>query len=340
MKAAIFHEPFKMTTEDVEMPDFTDDQVLLNIKACGICGSDLHMYKLDLHTEKLIRPTSKGGVPGHEFSGDIVKVGKNVQGFQPGDRIAAVASGGGMAEFNPLTVFSGFNIFKISDHVGYEEACTLEPLANSLHATMKGNPADGENVVVFGAGIIGLGIVQCLRALDIKLNKLIVVDVSDGRLEVAKKLGADEVVNAAKVDPEETITEMVGSSPLLTYSEESTANVDVIYDCVGYIKERSEPPVIQIAINLVREFSGRVVVHGLFEADVSLDLSPFVLKQVDVLGSFGFFPQEMQQALDMIDSGKVERKQIISHEFPLDQAKEAFDKQCDVENSVKVIVKP
>ena len=340
MKAAIFHKAFDITTEEVEIPEISDDEILIKIKACGICGSDLHMYKLGMYTDKLTRPTSKGGVPGHEYAGDVEKVGKNVQGFQPGDKIAAVSRGGGLGEYNSQVVFGGYNAIKIPDGVSYEDACTLEPLANSLHATLKGKPAKGENVVVFGAGIIGLGIVQCLKALDLELNKIIMVDVSDGRLEVAKKLGADEVVNAAKVNSEEIITEIVGSAPMSIYNEDSTAQVDAVYDCVGYVKERKEAPVIQVAMNIVKEYTGRVVVHGLFEAMVSLDMSPFVWKQVDLLGSFGFMPDEWAQAMELIRTKKVDRKSIISHVFPLDQAKEAFDTQCDVEKSVKVIVKP
>jgi 2-desacetyl-2-hydroxyethyl bacteriochlorophyllide A dehydrogenase len=340
MKAAVFHEPFKISTEEVEMPEPGDGEILLNVKACGICGSDLHMYKLDLFTEKLCRQTSKGGVPGHEMSGDIVRVGNGVLDFKAGDRVVAVTSGGGMAEFNTTMVIPGMTVIKLPDEVGYEEAATLEPLANSLHATLKGNPAPGENIVVFGAGIIGLGIVQCLKALDLELGSIIMVDVSDGRLEAAKALGADHLVNAAKSDPEEKIREIVGWTPLLTYSDESSALVDVVYDCVGYMKERSEPPVIQLALNLVREFTGRVVVHGLFEENVSMDFSPMVLKQVDVLGSFAYFPDDLARSLEMMRSGKVDRRQIISHTFPLDQVKAAFDMQCDVENSVKVIVKP
>lgn len=340
MKAAVYHEPFHITHEEVDIPEIGDGEILIKVKACGICGSDLHMYKLDLHSEKLCRPTDKGGIPGHEFSGEIVQVGNQVQDFQIGDRVAAVSRGGGLAEYNPVLVFPGFNVFKLPPEIGYEEAATLEPLANSLHATLKGRPANGENAVVFGAGIIGLGIVQCLKTLDLELNKLIMVDVSDGRLEIARELGADETINAARTDPEEKIREIVGWAPLMVYSEESSALVDVVYDCVGYIKGRSGPPVLQQAINLVREFTGRIVVHGLFEEVIPLDLSPFVLKQVDVLGSFGFSPEEIAQALELIRTGKVDRKPIISHEFPLDRAKEAFDMQCEVEKSVKVIVKP
>ncbi|MCP4749630.1 MAG: zinc-binding dehydrogenase [Proteobacteria bacterium] len=339
MKAAIFHEPLKMTTEEVEKPTAENGQILVKVKACGICGSDLHAYKLDLKTELLVRETDKGGVMGHEFSGDVVEVGAGVEGIEVGDRVAAV-SNGGFAEYVPVPCFTGFNVHKLPPEVSYEEAATLEPLANSLHATLKGNPQNGENVVVFGMGIIGLGIVQCLRALEIDLNQLIVVDVSDHRLELAKKLGADATINASKVDVLKKVEELVGGGSLMLYPNEHTLNVDVSYDCVGYIKERSEPPSIQLAIDMAREFTGRIVVHGLFEANVSLDLMPLVSKHTDILGSFAFSAEEAARALEMIREKKVDRKILISHEFPLDKAKEAFDTQCQVGESIKVLVKP
>jgi threonine dehydrogenase-like Zn-dependent dehydrogenase len=224
--------------------------------------------------------------------------------------------------------------------VSYEEAATLEPLANSLHATLKANPAKGENAVIFGAGIIGLGVVQCLKTLEVGLNKIVVVDVSDYRLEVAKRLGADEIINASAVDPYEKVIELVGSAPLIFQPTESAPAVDIIYDCVGYIKERPEPPVIQQALNMVRDFTGRIVVHGIFEEIVSLDLLPLVAKQVDVLGSYGFIPSEVEQALELIRIKKVDRQGLITHEFSLDQAKEGFEAQCKIEESVKVLIKP
>jgi threonine dehydrogenase-like Zn-dependent dehydrogenase len=339
MKAAVFYGPLDVKTEEVEKPGINDNEILVNVKACGICGSDLHMYKLDLFTDMLCRQLERGGIPGHEFSGDVVEVGSQVQGIEIGDRVAAFYFGG-MAEYIPVTVFQGFNVFKLPPEVSYEEAATLEPLANSLHATMKANPAKGENAVIFGAGIIGLGIVQCLKALELGLNKLIVVDVSDYRLEVAKRLGADEIINASAVDPYEKVMELVGSAPLMFQPTESAPAVDIIYDCVGYIKERPEPPVIQQALNMVRDFTGRIVVHGIFEEMVSLDLLPMVAKQVDVLGSYGFIPSEVEQALELIRCKKVDRQGLISHEFSLEQAKEGFEAQCKIEESVKVLIKP
>ena len=339
MKAAVFHGPRDIRTEEVEKPVIGENEVLVRVRACGICGSDLHMYKLDLHPEKLCRQTEKGGVPGHEYSGEVVEVGSSVQGFDVGDRVSALTLGG-MAEYNPAMVFPGLTVHKLPDEVSFEEAATLEPLANSIHATMRGNPKAGERAVVFGAGIIGLGIVQYIGTLGIDLDKLIVVDVSDRRLEKATQLGADITINAAIEDPYKKMVELLGETPLMFYPSEMSPAVDIVYDCVGYIKERPEPPVIQQAINIVREGTGRIVCHGIFEEIVPLELSEMVLKQADVLGSFGFTAQEMVEALELMRTGKVDRKCLVSHEFPLDEAKEAFEMQCRTDESVKVLVKP
>ena len=339
MKAAVFHGPMDIKIEEVDKPKMRDDRILVNVKACGICGSDLHMYKLDLFTNILCWRLDNGGIPGHEFSGEVVEVGSKVQDIHVGDRVAAMFLGG-MAEYALVPPLAGRTMAKLPPEVSYEEGATLEPLANSLHAALKGNPAKGENAMVFGAGIIGLGVIQCLKALDVGLNKIIAVDVSDLRLEAAKRIGADEIINAAVDDSYEKVMEMVGSAPLMFQPKQVTPAVDIVYDCVGYIKDRPEPLVIQKAMQMSREITGRIVVHGIFEENVTLDLEPMVLKQVDILGSFGFFPPDVEQSLELIRTKKVDRLGLISHSYTLDRTKEAFDKQSKVEESVKVLVKP
>jgi threonine dehydrogenase-like Zn-dependent dehydrogenase len=339
MRAAVFYGPRNVKTEDVEMPEIKDNEILVKVKACGICGSDLHMYKLGLFTDTLCRQLKNGGIPGHELSGDVVKVGRKVRRIQEGDRVAAMANGG-MAEYIPIPVFSGLTVHKLPPEVSYEEAATLEPLANSIHATLRANPSKGENAVIFGVGTIGLGIIQCFKALELGLNKIIAVDISDQRLEVAKKLGADGVINGSVNDPYEKVVDFVGSIPLTINPAIANPKVDIVYDCVGYIKDHPGIPVIQQGINMVRDFKGRVLVHGLFEKNVSLDLLPMVGKQINIIGSYGALPSEIKQGLELIRTKKIDRKKIISHEFPLEQAKEAFETQCKVNESVKVLIKP
>ncbi len=338
MKAAVFYGPRDIRTEEVEKPKIQDNEILINVKACGICGSDLHMYKLNLYTPLLVRPLKKGGIPGHEYSGVIVEVGKNIKRYKVGDRVVALANGG-MAEYVPVPIIYGYNVYKLPPSVSYEEAATLEPLANSYHALMKGKPFNGANIVIFGAGAIGLGIIQCLKALDIEPNKLIMIDLSDSRLNLAKKLGADEIINANSENVFSRIIKIVGPMPTFRPSIIPMPKVDIIYDCVGYIKDQKAPLVLQQAINMARQFSGTVVVHGVFEESVRLDLTFMVGKEVTVKGSFGFTPLEMRKSIKLLENKKFDRSKIISHEFPIEKAKDAFETQCKTNESVKVLIK-
>ena len=342
MKAAIYHEPMKITTEEVPVPKVGDMDILVKVHSCWICGSDLHMYRLGLFTEGLCRNSECGMIPGHEYSGEVVEVGKSVTGIAVGDRVATLSIGGGMAEYALVgPAYPGLTVWKVPDEVGWVEAATTEPLANSLHATLLPNPKDGQNLMVFGAGIIGLGIIQCIKALNIKPNKLIMVDVSDKRLGVAKQLGADDVINAKTEDVYQRALALTGEVPVtILAGMMTTPAVDIVYDCVGYIQERPEPPVIQQALMVAREY-GKVVVHGVFEAPVSLQLLPMVFKHIQVLGSYGFIiSEDGDKALELMRTKKVDRSKVISHEFPIDQAKEAFDMQCQVDKSVKVMINP
>jgi (R,R)-butanediol dehydrogenase/meso-butanediol dehydrogenase/diacetyl reductase len=218
------------------------------------------------------------------------------------------------------------------------EAATTEPLANSLHATQLGSPVNGQNAMIFGAGIIGLGIVQSIDVMGLNLNKVIVVDVSDRRLAMAKDLGATHVIHAAKEDAFQRAMDLTGQVPVtIIQGAVQTPAIDVIYDCVGYIKERPEAPVIQQALMIAREY-GKVVVHGVFEEPLTLELMPMVLKHVQVLGSYGFVPDDVIKALELMRDKEVDRMKLVSHEYPIEEAGEAFAVQCQVENSVKVVV--
>jgi len=338
MKAAIFHEAMKVTMEEVPAPKIGDADILVRARACGICGSDLHMYRLGVFAEVLCRQSEGGMIPGHEFAGEVAEVGKDVEGIAVGDRVTAVTFGG-MAEYVPITpALLGFNVYKVPEEVGWVEAATTEPLANSLHATQLGTPADGQNAMIFGAGIIGLGVVQSFKVMGFDLNKLIMVDVSDRRLAMAKELGVDEVINAAKEDVYARAMELTGEVPIEIIQGAATSPaVDIVYDCVGYIQERPETPVIQHAVLVAREY-GKVVVHGVFEAPVTLELMPMVLKHVQVLGSYGFVPDDVYKALELMRDKKVDRMKLVSHEYPIEEAGQAFDIMCQVDNSVKVVV--
>jgi 2-desacetyl-2-hydroxyethyl bacteriochlorophyllide A dehydrogenase len=317
-----------MRVEDVPDPTPAPDEVVVRVEVCGICGSDLHMYKLGLFQE-LGRVIDTGRILGHELSGEVVEIGREVKGIKVGDRVAALGPGG-FAEYVPVKVVSR-SIHPLPDGLSFEEAATLEPLATSLHAVLLVHLSIGETVVVQGAGIIGLGCVQVLKALA--LTRIIVVDRSSTRLAMAKRLGADEIVNFAEEDPVERVIELTGENPAPRLGF-STGSADVVLDCAG------APISPNQALKMLRPTGGRIVLVALFEQPASVDYNYAVRNEVAIRGSWTWTPDEFRQAIKLVQAGRIDRKPLVSHRFPLDQAPEAFETQLRVDSAIKVLVKP
>jgi len=315
MRAAVFHDPRDITVEEVETPKLLPGDVLIRIRACGICGSDLHAYKHGLFAEALGAPVDSGRVLGHEFSGDVAEINGEVKGLKVGDRVAG-ASNGGNAEYLRVPAFATPAILHIPPEVSYE---------------------DGETAVVIGAGIIGLGVVQVLKAL-FATKMIIAVDLSDKRLAMAKQVGADAVVNAASENLYEKVFELTGSRPV-SLEDLLASGVDIVFDCAGVSREQAGPPSLQQALMMARE-NGRVVLVAVSERPFEIEANIIMRKGLKVFGSWAWTLDEFAQALDLMRTGKVDRKQLISHEFPLDQAREAYETQLNAEEAIKVLIKP
>jgi 2-desacetyl-2-hydroxyethyl bacteriochlorophyllide A dehydrogenase len=336
MKAAVFHGPRNVTVEEVETPKLLPGDVLIRIRACGICGSDLHTYKHGLFAEQLGTPVDSGRVLGHEFSGDVAEINGEVNGLSVGDRVTCVSNGGN-AEYLRIPAAATPSISHIPPEVGYEEAATNEPLANSVHAVGLAGPQDGETAVVIGAGIIGLGVVQVLKAL-FATKMIIVLDLSDKRLAMAKQVGADAVINAASENPYQKVLELVGSKPI-SAADWLAGGVDMVFDCAGVSREAAGPPSLQQALMIARE-NGRVVLVAVSERPFEIEANIIMRKGLKVFGSWAWTMDEFAQAMDLMRTGKVERKQLVSHQFPLDQASEAYETQLNAEEAIKVLIKP
>ena len=318
----------------METPKLEAGDVLIKVRACGICGSDLHTYKLGLFPD-LGMPIDSGRILGHEFSGDVVEIGGQVEGLKVGDRVTAISMGA-EAEYLKIPAFATPAIFHVPSEVSYEEAATNEPLATSLHAVGMASPAEGETIVILGAGIIGLGVLQVIKAVS--STKVIVVDFSDKRLAIAKQLGAEAVVNASGEDPYHKMLEITGSTQLM-FLEQPVSGVDTVFDCAGGTVEYTGIPALQQALLMVRE-NGKVVLVAAFEKPFEIDHNLIMRKGIRLFGSFGYSLEEFAQALELMRSGKVDRKRLISHEFPLDKAKEAYETQLNTEEAIKVLIKP
>lgn len=342
MKAAIFHGPGAIEAEaDVARPTIGPDEVLIRVHACGICGSDMHIYRVQseasaaMHSGTLRVDADGRAIIGHEYSGVIAEVGEGVQGYRVGQRVVGVTAGGGMAEYVPVPV-NPYQLVAMPEEVSFEAAATTEPLADALQMVRLARLQPGENVVVFGVGIIGLGVIQVLRALDVAVGQIIAIDVADARLAMAQELGATAVINPAREDVLARTAELCGTLP---FRRGTVPNVSAVIDCAGYIKHMQGPAPLQYALDMLKPSGGRIVCFGAFEDEVRLNLMPVIQKQISIFGSLGYASEELDQALALMASGRIDRDRLISHRFPLDQVDAAFAAQGG-RDAIKVMVLP
>mgnify|MGYP000913352244 CR=1 FL=1 len=330
MKAAVYHGPRDIRIEEVPTPVPGPNELLVAVKACGICGSDLHTYRYGLF-EDLGRTIEghEGRLMGHEFSGVVAEVGPGVTDIKVGDRLAGLGRGA-YAEYVIVEV-ADRSFHPIQDHVSFEEAATFEPFGTSLHGVGLAAPQTGETVVILGAGIIGLGAIQAIRAQTSGV-RVIVVDGTQTRLDMARQLGADETIDFTEGDAVEQVLALVGEQeiPRLGYRG---GNVDVVLDCAG------APGSSQQGLQMLKQENGRLVLVALFEHDGPLDRNMIVRKHVQLLGSWGSTTEDLRLAIELMSSGKVDRRALVSHEFALGQADEAFAVQ-EKGQAIKVVVKP
>jgi 2-desacetyl-2-hydroxyethyl bacteriochlorophyllide A dehydrogenase len=336
MKAAVLHGPRDVTLEEVETPQLMPGDVLLKVKACGICGSDLHAYKHGLFTEGLGAPVESGLVLGHEYSAEVAEINGQPEGFKVGDRVVCMINGGN-AEYVKVPSLWLPAILPIPKEVSFEEAATTEPLACALHAVHLANMRGDETVVVLGVGVIGLGVIQALKAVSVP-KMIVAVDVSDTRLAAATDVGADTIINARTQDIYQAIFALTGLMPssLETWL---AAGADVVFDCAGASREEDGASSLQQAVMMTKE-KGRVVLVSLSERPVEIEANAIMRKSLMVIGSYGSTLEDFAEALDLMARRKVERKRLITHEFPLDQAAEAYEVQVDVDSAIKVLLKP
>lgn len=334
MRAAVFRGRRSITTDMVPRPELADGDILLKIRACGICGSDLHTYERGIFEDMGI-PIEGGRIMGHEFAGEVAEINGEAPGLRIGDRVCSTAIGAN-AEYLKLPAAALPLVLPIQEGVGFEEAATVEPLATSLHAVNLAAPLTGETHVIIGAGIIGLGILQVLRATA--CVKTIVCDTSDARLDLAAELGADLTVNAGKQDSVKRIMELTGKEHVLFVADVSGL-VDTVYDSAGLSERFTGTPALQQAAILTKQ-NGKIISLGLFEKTAKVDHNLIVLKGITLCGSMAWTEDEFRQSMDLVGSGRIGRKPLISHRFSLEEASQAYETQLRVEEAMKVMIVP
>jgi 2-desacetyl-2-hydroxyethyl bacteriochlorophyllide A dehydrogenase len=330
MKAAVYYGPRDIRVEDIDQPGIAADEILVRVRACGICGSDLHMYRLGMF-EALGRPVANGRVMGHELSGEVVEVGAQVRAFRVGDRITGVGLGG-FAEYVAVPI-NERGPYLLPANISFAEGATLEPLATSLHGVGLAQPAANDTVVILGAGIIGLGCVQAIRA-TVPSCRIIVVDAAPKRLDMAQKFGADATVNFTEMDALEAVIALTGGARPVERFGVRGGNADVVIDCAG---ARLSP---NQGLQMLKQLNGRLVLVALFEQPPAVDFNQVVRKHVTIHGSWTWTGADFHQAIALVQDGHIDRQPLISHQFPLAEAPAAFATQDRPDTAIKVVLTP
>jgi threonine dehydrogenase-like Zn-dependent dehydrogenase len=306
---------------DVEQPTTGPRDVLLRIRACGICGSDA------FYTHVGGIPPREGATPlGHEPAAEIVEVGAEVEGFEVGDHVVIdtmrfsdglLGSGGAQGALTPFVLVRdaqpGVQLKTIAKDVPWEVAALNEPMAVALHAVNRTNPQPGAKVAIFGAGPIGLGALLGYRRRG--AASVVVIDVQPERLEKALEIGADAVIDSSREDVAARLVELHGDGAG-GFVRGIRPATDIYLDAAGVAV------VPQTVAGIARSGAtlGIVAVH---KRPVELDFGSILQSELTIVWSMGY-PTEIFEVTDDIAEHWEQYAKIISHRIPFDQALEAL----------------
>lgn len=340
MKAAFVLSPNEVTIAEATLPPLGENEVLVKVQACGICASDVKFFKGMKTYAETPYGWSSPGFTGHEWVGEVTKVGERVQHFNEGEIVSPfliISCGsckfclrgrvnlcfakrylhGGFAEYVKAPAE---NLIKIPKGVSIEDACLTEPLACCLNCYERLNLRSDDTVVVLGDGPMGLLNLQVLKSYG---HKVILVGHHAERLKMAKRLGADVALNSLETNPVEAVMELT-----------DRYGVDAVIAAV------SAPESMKTAMQLVSR-GGKICVfagaHPSYEFMV--DVNRVHYQELTIYGSADALRQHYLKALDMMSKGSLKPSAIITHTFPLDRIGEAIVMALK-RWAIKIIIKP
>lgn len=327
MQAVKLYEPGNLKVEEVEVPKINSGEVLIKVKAVGICGSDI--------PRALVKGAySEGLTLGHEFAGEIVEVHDSVSDWETGDRVTVAPlvpcqrceychqglyslcedynyygsrTDGAMANYIKV---NEQNLLKLPQNVSYEAGAMVDPAANAVHGLLRGDVKTDDVVVVIGLGAIGLFAVQFAKQMGAK--QVVAIDIFDEKLKIAKELGVDTVISSAKENPEEILSDL---------------QIDVVLDTSG-------APAAQNTAVCIAGKRARVVYLGISNNELTFSkkaVNQLLRNEIHVNGSWNSFSnpfpgEEWTYSIDMMKQEKIKTDPIISHRFPLSETPSVFDK--------------
>jgi len=343
MKALVLEKYNQFEFKEVEMPEMEPDEVLVKVKAVGICGSDVH--GMDGSTGRRQPPL----IMGHEASGEITAVGSAVRSWEPGDRVTfdstiyrlddwytrqgsynlsdnRVVLGVSCDDYRRHGAFAEYVavpqhiLYRLPENVSFTQAAMVEPVAVALHALSLGKPNVNDSAVVVGAGMIGLFVIQLLKVAGCR--QIIAIDLDEDKLALSAKLGATHCFNSQQPDLNRQILELTNAR-----------GADQAYEAVGITET------VKLAIDNVRK-GGTVTLLGNLSPQIEFPLQSVVTRQIKIQGSCAICG-EYPAVLDLIAAGKVDVEALVSAEAPLSEGADWFTRLYKKEKGlVKVILKP
>jgi L-iditol 2-dehydrogenase len=343
MKALVLKEYGHLVLEDIPRPEYSDDEVLVRVKACSICGSDVH--GLDGSTGRRIPPI----VMGHEAAGVIEAVGHSVTRYQPGDRVTFDSTiycgecyfcrrgevnlcdnrrvlGVSCGDYRQNGAFAEYVavpqriLYRLPERLSFEQAAMTEPLSIALHAVGRHLAPLNASAVVVGAGMIGLLVIQLLRLAGYR--HIIAVDLIQSKLDLAARFGADITLKSDEVDVVEAVRAVTEGR-----------GADVAYEVVGL------SPTVRLAIATLKK-GGAVTLIGNLAPTVDFPLQEIVTRQITVFSTCNS-AGEYAGCLDLIASGKIDIDSFISAVAPLADGPQWFQRLYASEPGLmKVILLP
>ena len=323
-----------VSLQEVPQPEFSSYEVLIKVKAVGICGSDVRIYNE-------VIPGRKKIIIGHELAGDIVDVGEKVHGFKKGDRVAtAICIGcaicrycrkgyfnlcdkleeigitidGGMAEYVSVPAR---NVHRIPESVSLEEATLADPLSCTIRGLEMVSIQKDSWVTILGPGTIGLLAVQIAKR--VLRAKVIVTGTRDDRLSLAKNFGADYTVNVKQTDPVKFIVEVTDGGA--DFAFEATGQGKALED--AFFSTKRNGSIVALTVH----------------KQIQINMEPVIRNELKVFGSICYNYKEFDQALDLIQKKRVELQEFTQNIFPLKEIDQAFASAMS-RKGLKVILHP